>query len=110
MSQYNILHNSINVLSQAGPAGENGKTPYIDPITYNWFIDGQDTGVPARGLNNILYYNDLVEFPVIGNENFLYIVDDGENTYPYVWVKQRTCYKALVPSINIINCGNSKGF
>lgn len=31
-----------------GASGENGKTPYIGP-NGNWFVDNQDTGLPARG-------------------------------------------------------------
>ncbi len=31
-----------------GGTGENGKTPYIG-ANGNWFIDGTDTGLPARG-------------------------------------------------------------
>ena len=33
-----------------GAKGDNGNTPYIGE-NGNWFIDGKDTGVPARGRN-----------------------------------------------------------
>ena len=36
---------------QDGKDGEDGKTPYIDPATKHWFIDGVDTGVLAEGLD-----------------------------------------------------------
>lgn len=39
-----------SLIGQGAIQGQDGKTPYIDPTTKHWFIDGVDTGVLAEGV------------------------------------------------------------
>lgn len=49
------------VLKFGIPQGNRGYTPYIDPDTGNWFINGEDTGLQAQGEQGIQGYTPYID-------------------------------------------------
>lgn len=104
-TQSNVISNRVVVTT-----GKDGTTPHINPVTNNWMIGTYDTGYKAGykdgELTSMMIYETKFSFPVIGTSNVLYVAANEANTI-YRWDNSKTAYVALMPEINVIECGGA---
>ena len=59
-----MIKSNFTKCGNRGPKGENGYTPYIGD-NGNWWINGEDTGKPSRGMQGQIGYQGYT--PYIGD-------------------------------------------
>lgn len=126
---------STGVKATSETAGKDGATPYIDPETYHWFINDEDTGVSAIGRNGetpriqdgfwwigdvntgyeVLTRNDIPEmlvfeshlcFPIVGKIQNLYV--DSSTSELYRWTG--SAYSRFEVPYDYIDCGGASDY